>query len=163
MNIFTLCWGKLSPVTMALHTLRYEYRGTQLEMEGIAKQSSPATRHIVANGERCSSYSFLTSALNGVSGHCHPPAELNLRKEPRYSLDMSLGGHQSWSGHRGKRKTLLPLPGNESLFVQSVVRHSSLLTELPKLLDVEESHEYLLLLIRVYIKANVCVCMYVQD
>jgi hypothetical protein len=41
------------------------------------KQSSPATRHDGTLGERrYSSYSFLTSALGGVSGQRHAPAAL---------------------------------------------------------------------------------------
>jgi hypothetical protein len=48
------------------------------------KQSSPATRHGGAWGERrYSSYSFLTSALDGVSGQRHAPAALYPRiKDP---------------------------------------------------------------------------------
>jgi hypothetical protein len=41
-------------------------------------------------GEYCS-YSFLTSALDGVSGQRHAPAALYLRgKDPRYPLDRRL-------------------------------------------------------------------------
>jgi hypothetical protein len=57
-----------------------------------------------------SSYSFMTSALDGVSGQRHAPAALYPRaKDPRYPL----GGPQSRSGHKGYRKNLLPLPGIE--------------------------------------------------
>jgi hypothetical protein len=54
---------------------------------------SPATRHGCAWGERrCSSYSFTTSALYGVSGQHHAPAALCPRgKDPLYPLDRRLG------------------------------------------------------------------------
>jgi hypothetical protein len=56
-----------------------------------------------ARGERrYSSYSFTTSALDGVSGQRHAPAAFYSRgKDPRYPLDRRLGGPQSRSGHRG--------------------------------------------------------------
>jgi hypothetical protein len=56
--------------------------------------------------EEYSSYSFLTSALHGVSGQCHATAALY----PQYPLDTRLGRPQSWSGHRGQGKNPLPLP-----------------------------------------------------
>jgi hypothetical protein len=67
------------------------------------KKSSPSTRHGSASGERrYSSYSFTTSALDGVSGQHHDPAALYPRgKDPRYPLYRRLGGPQSRSGHRG--------------------------------------------------------------
>jgi hypothetical protein len=47
------------------------------ESSHVIKQSSPATRHGGAWGQRrYSSYSFLTSALDGVSGQRHAPAAL---------------------------------------------------------------------------------------
>jgi hypothetical protein len=60
-------------------------------------------RHAGAKVEiRYSSYSFLTSTLDGVNGQRHAPAALYPRgKNPRYPLDRRLGGPQSWSGHRG--------------------------------------------------------------
>jgi hypothetical protein len=49
-----------------------------------------------------SSYSFLTSSLDGVSGQRHAQTALNPRgKDPRYPLDKGLVGPQSWPGHRG--------------------------------------------------------------
>jgi hypothetical protein len=61
-----------------------------------------------------SSYSFTTSAIDGVSGQGHAPAALYpWRKDPRYPLDRKLGGPQSRSGHRGLRKNPLPLQGIE--------------------------------------------------
>jgi hypothetical protein len=53
-------------------------------------------------GEEYSSYSFTTSALDGVNGQRHAPAALYPRgKDLRYQLYRSLGGPQSRSGHRG--------------------------------------------------------------
>jgi hypothetical protein len=73
----------------------------------------PPCRH---QGERrYSSYSFLASALDGVSGQRHTPAGLYpRRKDPWYPLNRRLGRPQTWSGHRGYRKDLSPLPGIES-------------------------------------------------
>jgi hypothetical protein len=49
-----------------------------------------------------SSYSFLTSALDGGEGSVsHPGCALPSRKDTRYPLDRRLGGPQSWSGYRG--------------------------------------------------------------
>jgi hypothetical protein len=49
-----------------------------------------------------SSYTLTTSALDGVSGQSHAPAELNPRgKDPQYPLDRRLCEPQSRSGHRG--------------------------------------------------------------
>jgi hypothetical protein len=50
---------------------------------------------------RYSSYSYLTLAIDGVSGQHHAPAALYPRgKRPWYPSDRRLGGPQSWSGHR---------------------------------------------------------------
>jgi hypothetical protein len=50
----------------------------------------------------------------GVSSQHHALAALNPRERtPRYTLDRRLGGSQSWSGHRSKRKNNLNLPGIE--------------------------------------------------
>jgi hypothetical protein len=58
-------------------------------------------RHTGDKRKRCSSYSFLTSALDGVSDQRHALAALYPRgKDPLYPLDRRLGGPQSWSGHR---------------------------------------------------------------
>jgi hypothetical protein len=47
----------------------------------------------------------------GVSGQNHAPAALYPRgKNTRYQLYRRLGGLQSWPGHKGYRKNLLPLP-----------------------------------------------------
>jgi hypothetical protein len=53
-------------------------------------------------GRKYSSYSFMTSALDGVSGQRHAPATLYPRvKDTLCPLYRRLGGPQSWSGHRG--------------------------------------------------------------
>jgi hypothetical protein len=57
------------------------------------------------------SYSFLTSALDGVSGRRHASAALYHRgKDSRYPMHRRLGRPQSRSGHRGWRTNPLPLP-----------------------------------------------------
>jgi hypothetical protein len=48
-------------------------------------------------------YSFLTSH----TGHFTPG------KHPQYPLNRTLGVPQSWSGHFGEEKNLLPLLGSE--------------------------------------------------
>jgi hypothetical protein len=54
--------------------------------------------HAGIKGERKhSSYSFLTSVLDGASGQCHTPAMLY----PLYPLDRRKCGPQSWYRHRG--------------------------------------------------------------
>jgi hypothetical protein len=51
---------------------------------------------------RYNSYSFLTPALEGVSGQHHTPAALyTWGKSPWYPSCRRLGGPQSWSGRRG--------------------------------------------------------------
>jgi hypothetical protein len=90
-------------------------------------------RNAVAKGERkYSSYSFLTSALDGGEWSVTPrplftPGKV---KNPRYLLDRKLGRPQSWSGHRRQRKYPFHLPGIEP---QSSV--DTILTELPQLLQ----------------------------
>jgi hypothetical protein len=61
--------------------------------------SCPATRHAEAKGERkYSSYSFFTSALDGVSDHRHAPAALFPRgKDPRYPLYRKVVSKHFWS------------------------------------------------------------------
>jgi hypothetical protein len=56
-----------------------------------------------AQGERMyCSYSFSTSALDGVSGQRHAPAVIYPRgKDPQYPLYRRLGRPQSRSGHTG--------------------------------------------------------------
>jgi hypothetical protein len=63
---------------------------------------------------RYNSYSFMTSAQDGVNGQRHAPAALYPRgKDPCYPLDRRLGGPQSCSGHRDIANNPLPLPGIE--------------------------------------------------
>jgi hypothetical protein len=83
------------------------------------KQSSPASRHDGAWGER-SSYSFLTSALDGgVSGQRHAPAAL-------WPGERTPGTHCTgpvWT-QRLKEKSFRPCWGSKpDRLVQSVARH----------------------------------------
>jgi hypothetical protein len=77
-------------------------------------------------GERnFSFYSFMTSAVDVVSGQHNGPATLYLRgKDPRYPLDRRLGGPQNRSGHRLVKKYFVCRgPKLDRPVVQSVVRH----------------------------------------
>jgi hypothetical protein len=76
---------------------------TLLYMRVKKKQSSPATRHGGAWGERrYSSYSFLTSALDGGKWSASRPGHALPRgKDPRYPLYRRLCGPQSRSGYKG--------------------------------------------------------------
>jgi hypothetical protein len=55
-----------------------------------------------------------------VSGQLHASAALPPGKEPRFLLDRSLGGSQSWSGRGGEEKNSQPLPGLEPPIIQPV-------------------------------------------
>jgi hypothetical protein len=74
-----------------------------LDLLFVICKSHSTARHGDAWGERrYSSYSFLTSALDGVSGQHHAPAALYPRgKDPRYPLYRRLGGPQSRSERKG--------------------------------------------------------------
>jgi hypothetical protein len=76
-----------------------------------------------AQGERkYSSYSFTTSALDGVNGQPYTPATLYPRgKDPLYALDMRLGGPQSRSGNEVRGKNPLASAGDRT----SIARWSS--------------------------------------
>jgi hypothetical protein len=64
-------------------------------------QSCLAKRHAGTKGEmRYNSYSFLTSALDGVVS-VTPRPRFTRRGRTPVPLDRRLGGPQSWSGHRG--------------------------------------------------------------
>jgi hypothetical protein len=71
-------------------------------VSSVKKQSSPATRHGGAWGERrYSSYSFLASALAESEWSASRPGRALPRgKDPRYPSYRRLGGPQSRSGHR---------------------------------------------------------------
>jgi hypothetical protein len=81
----------------------------------VKKQSSPATRHDGAWEERRnSSYSFLTSAIDGGEWSASRPGRVFPRgKDFWYTLYSRLGGPQSRCGQREWRKNPLPLPGIE--------------------------------------------------
>jgi hypothetical protein len=70
-NIHYINVGNL--VTFSILTKRYQKK----QNPTLVKQCSPATRHGGAGGgEEYSSYSFLTSALDGVSGQRQAPVAL---------------------------------------------------------------------------------------
>jgi hypothetical protein len=59
-----------------------------------------------------------------VNGQHHALAMLYCQgREPEYPLDMGLGGPQSQSGCRGKKKNPLPLPG-KTLVIWPIVRYT---------------------------------------
>jgi hypothetical protein len=60
----------------------------------MKRKAVPQHTYRGAKGERMyNSYSFTTSALDGVSGQRHAPAAIYPRgKEPRYRLHRRLGG-----------------------------------------------------------------------
>jgi hypothetical protein len=78
-------------------------------------------------GERMlSSYSFLTSAIDGGEWSAsRPDRALPREKDPRYTLDRRLGGPQSWSGKEARGNILYLRPGSNPYrsLVESVVRH----------------------------------------
>jgi hypothetical protein len=79
------------------------------------QQSHYTPWRFLGGDRKYSSYSFLTSALEGSkwsvshSGRALPPG----KGPPCYPMDRRLGGPQSRSAHRGQRKNRLPLPGIE--------------------------------------------------
>jgi hypothetical protein len=88
-------------------------------IQGEHKRCLKLSRYCVDGfkGERnYISYSFLTSALDGMGGQRHASAMLSrLEWTPQYLLDRRLGVPQSLSEHRGKK--------DRTLVVHSVVRH----------------------------------------
>jgi len=60
--------------------------------------------------ERGNNSSFLTQALDAVSGQRCATDALYPRERTSGARNRRLGGFQSWSGHRGYRKKPLPLP-----------------------------------------------------
>jgi hypothetical protein len=90
-------------------------------------KSCPATRHGGAWGERrYSSYSFPTSALNGVSGQRHAPAALYCRgKDPGAQWTGGWVGLRAGLDTDDRRKIICPCRGSnpDRPVVQPVVRH----------------------------------------
>jgi hypothetical protein len=78
-------------------------RPTQPLIQWVKGNAVPQHTYGGAGGEGMySSYSFTTSALDGVSGQRHAPTALySRRKDLLYPLYRKLGGPQSSSGHRG--------------------------------------------------------------
>jgi hypothetical protein len=87
--------------------------------KGKASHNTPMEEQ----GERkYSFYSFITSALDGVSGQCHAPAKLYLwGKDPRYPLDRRQGGSQNRSEQEAIGKILFATAGDRT----SIARSSS--------------------------------------
>jgi hypothetical protein len=74
-------------------------------------------------GRRYSSYSYLTSTLDGREWSASRSGrDLPRGKDPRYTLDRRLGGRHRWSGQRLEGKHFGP-GGDRTPVVQSVVRH----------------------------------------
>jgi hypothetical protein len=67
----------------------------------IFKKRCPTTCYEVAWGEEYSSYSFSTTALDGVSGQRHGLAALSPGERTAGAIGQELGEPQSRSGHRG--------------------------------------------------------------
>jgi hypothetical protein len=98
------------------------------ELLMISKSRSNPTTHLwrPRGNRRYSSYSFMTSALDGVSGQRHAPAALYPQgKGPPVPIGCEAGWAPElvWTQARGK--FLLPLPRIEPRrpVVQSIVRH----------------------------------------
>jgi hypothetical protein len=60
----------------------------------------------------------LTFTLDRSEWSTSHPSHFTHGKEPWYPLNRRLGGPQNWSGHFGKKKNLLPLPGFEPQIIQ---------------------------------------------
>jgi hypothetical protein len=78
-------------------------------------------------GRRCGSYSFMTSALDGVSGQRHAPTALYIGgKEPQCPLDRTgLAPELVWT-QRLEEDFSLPLPGIEPRLPGRPVRSHTL-------------------------------------
>jgi hypothetical protein len=71
-------WNLLSFSTWNLHSVRCSNNITR---EKKSKVKLSCYRHVDIKGEKTySSYSLLTTTLDGVSGQCHAPAALYPRK-----------------------------------------------------------------------------------
>jgi hypothetical protein len=76
--------------------------GVPTEYIKVKSKAVPQHTLEVQGERRYSSYSFMTSELDGMSGQRHAPATLYPRgKDLRYPLNRRLGGLQSRAGHRG--------------------------------------------------------------
>jgi hypothetical protein len=75
-------------------------------------------------GRRYSSYSFMASSLDGVSGQRHALTTLDARgKDPRYPLQWA---PEPVCTQRLQEKSFLPLPGIERLSPGRAVRSQTL-------------------------------------
>jgi hypothetical protein len=95
-NLYCTCNGDmLLQMTSAEHSASYWPLPPSVTCQDKNKSKAKLSRYyqIDAKGEKSySSYSFLTSALDGGEGSV---------SHPRYPLNRRLGGPQSWSGYRG--------------------------------------------------------------
>jgi hypothetical protein len=128
------------------------------------KQSSPATRHGGALGDRrYSSYSLLTLAVDGVSGQRHAPAALCPGE--RTSGTHCAGG---WVGLRAgldtkvRGKNLFPCWGSnpDRPVVQSIVRHYTDRTTPAGSLSL--SHTHARTHARTRARVHTCIHMYIH-
>jgi hypothetical protein len=87
----------------------------------IRKAKANMSRYdiLAARGEEYSSYSFLTSAVDGVSWQRHAPAALYPWEST--PVPTGLGGPRSWSGRRGYREKSFKCAGYRTPVLQSVV------------------------------------------
>jgi hypothetical protein len=100
-----------------------------------AKVNLSCCLHAGAKGERSyCCYSFLASALDGVSGQRHAPAMLYPQgKDPRYPLDRRLGGEASelvWAQRLDEES--YASAEDRTPVVQSVARYYTLLGRVEK-------------------------------
>jgi hypothetical protein len=105
-------------------------RGDEPSGSGATELAKAVPLHAtrtVGRERRNSSYSFSTSALDGVSGQRHAPAALYTRGEdPQHPLDRKLGGPQIRSGHKRLEEKSLRLCRRSNLsrpVVQPVAIH----------------------------------------
>jgi hypothetical protein len=70
------------------------YHHNEITFLSLSKKAVPQHTYEDTGGESMySSYSFTTSALDGMSGQSHAPAALySWEKDPQYLLDNWLGG-----------------------------------------------------------------------
>jgi hypothetical protein len=100
----------------------HRHKGDYISLLSSFRKEIRLKRSINIGLSRYSSYSFLTSAKDGLCGQRHAPAALY----PRYPLGRRLAGSQIWSGHRGYRRNTLPLPRTEPLSSGHPVRTQTL-------------------------------------
>jgi hypothetical protein len=94
--------------TVNYHTVLSDKIFPQYQLQSkikLSRHAAPRGRGIIAPPHS------LPQHCTGVSGQRHAPAALYPVKRTPVPLDRRLGGPQSWSGHRGYGRNLLPLLG----------------------------------------------------